>query len=245
MRGCLRANTGISLAQFEIKQIVYDDRVKLQIQKQQELAMAVATSRAEAEKAEQEKKTATAQGEARVTEAKYAKEQEKIRAVVDAEKDKAVAITGAERDKEVAETGGLKDKRVAELQRQAAEENKRRMILEGEGEAQKRKLIMEADGALTLKLDAYKSAMQAWAQAYSVRQVPQIVTGGGAGAAGGEGGAQLMMELLSIKAAKDLALDLSPGGHASGKPQAALPAPALREPLALPAPGGAIPAQRQ
>lgn len=41
------------------------------------------------------------------------------------------------------------------MEAQAAEQYKRKMILEGQGEAEKKQLVMNADGALDQKLAAY------------------------------------------------------------------------------------------
>ena len=65
---------------------------------------------------------------------------------------------------------------------------------------------MQADGALDKKLEAYKEVQGYWADAFSKYQgsiVPQIQTGGNAG-----NGALNFMELMSMKSARDLALDL-------------------------------------
>ena len=88
------------------------------------------------------------------------------------------------------------------------------MILEGEGEAAKRKLIMEADGALGMKVEAWTKAQGFWANAFqNAKQpmVPQIMTGGGShgDASSAPNNMQNIMEIIGIKAAKDLGLDLT------------------------------------
>lgn len=74
---------------------------------------------------------------------------------------------------------------------------------------------MQANGALDLKLEAYVSIQKAYAEAigaYKGAWVPQIVTGGAASQAGS--GAQQMIDLLSVKVAKDLGINMSIEGAA-------------------------------
>jgi hypothetical protein len=139
---------------------------------------------AEAKQAEQRAITAAKNGEANAAEAKWA--QEKINATQQAQNEQLV--------------------KNADLERQAALLTKARLIAEGEGEAEKKKLIMGADGALQQKLSAYIEVQKTWAEAYSKGPavVPTIQSGGGGGANGGIN----FMELMGIKAAKDLSLSL-------------------------------------
>ncbi len=61
---------------------------------------------------------------------------------------------------------------------------------------------------------AYVEIQKAYAQAladYKGAWVPQIVTGGSNGAAGT--GAQQMIDMLSVKTAKDLAIDMTINGN--------------------------------
>lgn len=184
---------GIQTFNPSINDIHYDKDVESQIQEQQKATMAVQTAMANSKKAEQDAITAGKNGEAEAAKAKW--EQEVV---------KAKAVTKAQQELEV-----------ATLEAKAAEQTKRKLVLEGEGEAAKRALIMNADGALDKKLDAYKFVMEKFAYAvkdYQGNWVPTVVSGGGNGQAGS--GALSMMELLSVKAAHDLGLDLKAGGAA-------------------------------
>lgn len=195
--------TGIRMANFEIKKFGYSDKVMTQIEKQQEALMAVATARARAQEAEQSALTKEAEGKAKVVEAKYEKEQEKIRAVV-----------AATQDKEVAELQAKKELEVAKLQKDAAEFKKLRDIAEGQGEAEKKRLILEADGALAQKLEAYIKVNQLYAESiakYGGNWVPQVMMGGANtnGGTSANNGAQALIDLFTAKTARDLSLDLS------------------------------------
>lgn len=184
---------GINLLPMTINQIKYDDAIESQITQRQVSIQGVQIAQANALKAEQDAITAEKQGQAEAAKAKWA--QEAI---------KAQKITEAEQFLEV-----------ATLEAKQAEQYKNKQILEGQGNAEKKRLEMEANGALDQKLEAYVSIQKAYAEAignYKGAWVPQIVTGGvGSQAASG---AQQMIDLLSVKAAKDLGIDMSIQGKA-------------------------------
>lgn len=181
---------GIKAFNFAIEELKYSDTVEKQIQQQQQITMDVQTAIAEARKAEQRKLTVEQQGAANAAKAKW--DQEVI---------KAREVTAAEQRL-----------RVAELDRQAAEQTKRKLILEGEGEATKRQLIMSADGALEKKLDYWLKGQQVWAGAvkdYQGNWVPSVVMGGSTQSGRAGSGAQDLVDLLTIKTAKELSLDFA------------------------------------
>lgn len=174
--------TGILVSNFVVKKIIYSETVEKQIESQQKAYMEVATGKAEVLKAEQNKLKQIAEGQAAVAKAQYEKETIK-----------AQEITMAKQRLEV-----------AELDKQAASLKKQKDILEGEGEAEKRKLIMNADGALAQKLAAWVEVNKAYAsEVGKQRWVPEIQMGN----AGGGNAAQDLINLLTTKTAKDLALD--------------------------------------
>lgn len=177
---------GIRAFNFSIEQLAYDKTVEDQIQQQQRMVMGVQTAIADAKKAEQDAITAEANGKAKAMSAKW--EQEAI---------KATEVTKAETQRDVAEQA-----------MKAAEFKKKALILEGEGESTKKRLILQADGALEKKLDAWVQSQTVWADAFSKyggSVVPQIQTGGGTS---GGNGAVNFMEIMGIKAARDLSLDM-------------------------------------
>lgn len=202
--------TGIVLANFEIKSFVYEKKVQVQISAQQEARMAVETAKAEAEKAKQGELKAIAEGKMKVATAKYEKEQEKVKAVVDANKNKEVQELNAARDKNVAVIAGKQRKEVAALDKDAAGLKKQELILLGEGQAKQKKLVLEADGALEQKLATYKEVNKYYAdaiQGYQGNWVPTTVMGGNS--KGSTNGATALIDLLTVKTAKDLSLDMN------------------------------------
>lgn len=180
---------GIKSFNFSIAQLEYDNQVEAQIQSQQKITMEVQTAIADSKKAEQNAITVEQQGKAQAAKAKWDQEVIKAKFVTEAQQKLEVAILDA----------------------QAAAQNKRATILLGEGEAEKQRLIKQANNNLDQKLDAYKEVNFRYADAiskYTGNWVPTVVMAG-AGGAGGQNGAAALIEMLSVKTAKDLALDMS------------------------------------
>ena len=196
---------GIVLSGHQIVDWDFETKTKDQISKKREATMGIITAKADAERAKQDAITAEEKGKAKVMTAKYEKEEEKIRAVVDAEKVKEVAIIAAAQKVSVAEQAKLE----AEQKKFAAIEYKQEQILRGEGDGEYKKLVMQADGALAQKLKTYENVMgKAFNAIAQQKWVPDIQMGG-SGSATDSSAAQKLIEMLSVKTAKDLSLDLS------------------------------------
>jgi len=161
--------------------------------------MQIQTAVVKAKEAEQEKLTVEAKGAADAARAKWAQE------VI-----KATEVTAAEQRVQV-----------ARLDADAAALKKKKDILEGEGEGEKKRLIMSADGALEQKLRAYIEVNKMYADAMAKYQgawVPGVVMGGAGGGAGrAGGGATDLIDMLSVKTARDLSLDMGFAGAAATK----------------------------
>lgn len=206
---------GLKLANYEIKQFVYSEAVTNQIKAQQEALMGVQTAKANAQKSEQEAISAEAMGKANVMKSRYEKEQEKVKAVVEAEQQKEVAETLAAKEKAVALIEATKKLEVAEKDNQTAaiklkiaELDKKAMIEKAEGESTFKNKVFLADGGLLPKLETLCKINEAWSAAYKERKVPTIVSGGKSGT---DSDTISFMDLLTAKAAKDLALDMGVG----------------------------------
>lgn len=179
---------GINLLPMTISAINYEGDVEHQIIERQKAIQGVQIAQANSLKAEQDAITAEKQGQALAAKAKW--DQEAI---------KAQKVTEAQQWLEI-----------ATLKAREAEQYKAKQILEGQGNAEKKRLEMAANGALDQKLEAYVKIQGYYAEAmgkYTGAWVPQIVTGSSAGQAGS--GAQQMIDLLSIKAAKDLGISMT------------------------------------
>lgn len=195
---------GIDVNGFQITDWDFEPKTLQQIATKREATMAIITAIANAERAKQDAITSEEQGKANVMTAKYEKEVVKEQAVVDAERGKQVAVISAEKNVEVARQQKLE----AEQKKLAAAEYKEEQILRGEGDGAYKRLVIEADGALAQKLATYERVMGRFATAVEKQKwVPEIQMGD----SNSDGGSNAMMliEMMGIKAAKDLSLDMS------------------------------------
>ena len=152
----LLAEYGISLPQFNIKDMDFDDKLEGLIE-----------ARKDAQKATQDAITAKSKGEARIAKEKATQEVSKIKEVTIAEKQAAVAKIEAE-----------KKYKVSEYKAKQALEEKKALIAKGEGEARANQLKVQA--GLTPQERAeweYKTKVGIAAE-LSKRDVPKIVMGG-------------------------------------------------------------------
>ena len=194
-QGSVLAELGIKLQPMSISELKYDGVVEKQIADRQKAITQVQNARANALRAEQDAITAAKQGEADAAKAKW--EQEVI---------KAKLVTEAQQKLEV-----------ATLAAKEAEQYKQAEILKGQGEAERKRLVMNADGALDPKLQAYKEVNAKYAEAIAKYQgdwVPKVVMGNSGTT---RNGAQDMIDLLSVKTAKELGLDMTVSGSGNTK----------------------------
>ncbi len=186
---------GMNASNITINGIEYDAEVEKQIQQQQQAIMAVQQAIVNAKRAEQDTLTVEQQGKAKAAEAKWAQEVIKATEVTSAEKDKAVAITRATKEKEV-----------AALNLDTARLTAQTTMTTAKAESDAAKLAVQANNNFLPRLQAYVDVQKAWASAYgSQKQVPDITFGPGGG-----GGTSNAMDILALKAARDLGV--------SGKP---------------------------
>lgn len=196
---------GVTIGSSPITNWDFEDKTLQQISAKREATMAIITAKANAERAKQDAITAEQQGLANVMQAKYEKEVEKEKAVVDAEKAKEVAVIEAEKLVDVAE-----QKKLERIQlKLAAMQYEKQKKAEGRGDASYKRMVFEADGALQQKLDAWVEVNQRYAEMipqYKGDWVSRVSMGSNGKASGN--GAQDMIDLLTIKTAKDLSLDV-------------------------------------
>jgi hypothetical protein len=186
---------GMSASNITINGIDYDPVVEAQIKQQQEAIMAVQQAIVNARKAEQDTLTVEQQGKAAAAKAKWDQEVEKATAVTSAEKDKAVAVTQAEKDKDV-----------AALALETAKLNAQQTVTTAKADADAKKLAVQANNNFQERINAYVKVMEAWATAYGAqRQTPDVQLGGG-----GAGGTAAAMDILAVKAARDLQVQPKP-----------------------------------
>jgi regulator of protease activity HflC (stomatin/prohibitin superfamily) len=210
---------GMVLSNLSIDNITYDQRVQQRITTVFDSQSEIQIATQNAKRAEQDKRTAILKGEADAATAEWKAKTIAAEEIAAASKEAEIQKIAAQRDKDVAELGAQRDKNVALLAAQKAREVAEQekitaslyrdaQLLRAEADATYKKKIIEADGALAQKLDAYVSVNKAFAEAissYKGSWVPQIQTG----ASTGTNTAMDMLNILAIKAAKDLALEVN------------------------------------
>lgn len=167
---------GIEIGQVAVSKIAYSDKVNAQIAQQQEANMLIQTSKAKSAAAAQEAIRAEEEGKAQAAKAKW--EQEKV---------KAVEVTKAEQEYEVARLAALK-----------ANEEKKRIIAQGEAEAAANRAKVAA--GLTPQERAeweYKTKVGV-AEAVSKIELPEIVMSGNTSSTGGFAEATGMKMILDV-----------------------------------------------
>ncbi len=152
---------------------------------------------------EEQRLLAIAKGEREVAERQAAAKVEQIQRTTDAETDKQLALTEARKRKEQAEI----DRETAGIRLEQARIDAQARQVAADAAAYEKKAILQADNALQQKLDAYVKAQGYWANAFSKRRVPTQVFGATGGGAGTDGDVQAFMNIMTMKAAKDLSVD--------------------------------------
>lgn len=154
--------------------------------------------------ADEQKKLVTANGEKEVEEKRQITMRDQVERTTNAETEKKLAVTNAEREKDRATI----EKQTAQITLEKARLEAQTTKELAEAEAYAKKVVMQADGALTQKLAAWVEGQKALAGAVAVAPVPQIVFGGAGEGAGRQSEVTNLLNLVGVKAAKDLALDM-------------------------------------
>jgi hypothetical protein len=186
---------GITVADAQITTVDYEQRVDDMLGKKIESATKASVSKQEAITAQQQAISAKAEGERNLITIEYQQKQEQTKQLVAAETQVKLAEQDKQKQRIAAEAAELEARKIKTLADATAYEKQR---------------IMSADGALDKKLEAYKYVMAEGFKAisnYEGAWVPSIISGGGG--MSGNNAAFSMMEMLSIKAAKDLSLDMN------------------------------------
>ena len=167
---------GVIIDQVSITEITYDDKVNQQIQTQQQANMSIQTKKAEALAAQQDAIKAEAEGKAAAAKAKW--EQEKV---------KATEVTKAEQEREV-----------ARLSAEKAEFDKKRIVAEGQAEAEANRLKVAAGVTPQEKLEWEYKTKVGVAEALSQIKLPSIIM------SGGNGSGNSAMDAMGLKMMTDL-----------------------------------------
>ncbi|MDB5257567.1 MAG: domain / Band 7 family protein [Chitinophagaceae bacterium] len=185
---------GITVADAAITDVDYEEKVDMMLSKKIDAATKASVSKQELMTAQQQALTAKAKGEQALVEIEYTQKQEQTRQVVEAQTKVMIAEQDKIQQKIAYEGAVLEAKKIKEL---------------ADAEAYSKARVMQADGALDKKLNAYIEVQKSWASAFAQYQgqvAPTYMMGGGTG--GGYNAAHNFMEIMTMKAAKDLNLQM-------------------------------------
>ncbi len=183
---------GITVADAAITDVDYEQKVDDKLVKIIDAVTKSSISKQELMTAQQQTLTAKAKGEQALVEIEYEQKQEQTKQVVAAQTKVEVAKQDKIQQQIAYEAAIIEAKKRTELANVAAYE---------------KRTTIQANGALEQKLAAYVETQKAWAEAFSKytgNVVPQVQTGGTPNG----NGAVNFMELMGIKAAKDLSVDM-------------------------------------
>lgn len=200
---------GVEVVEARITNIDPNPQYRERMLKVQHALAELAVARQNRLKEEEEKRLVTARGEKEVEAKRQETLRDQIARTTQAETEKQLAVISAERERSRAEI----EKQTAELLREKAVTTAAATRITADAEAHAREAALKADGALQSKLDALVEINRAWAQAAAQAPVPGVMMGAaGSGTVGRQDELSQLMGVLAAKAAKDMALDLKPGG---------------------------------
>jgi hypothetical protein len=183
----------VQVGDAQITDVDYESKVDEMLSKKISAATEASVSKQRLMTAQQKQLTAEAEGKQKLVEIEY-KEKEK----------QTIQVVQAQTQVELAR----QDLEKQEIARQAAIKEADKIKTLADAEAYAKRRVMEADGALEKKLATYERVQGYWATAlgkYSGNVTPYYVTGG---SSSGNNGWSMFMEASSMKAMKDLSLDL-------------------------------------
>jgi regulator of protease activity HflC (stomatin/prohibitin superfamily) len=196
---------GVEVVEARITNILPNEQFRGRMVKVQTAQAELAVARQNRLKEEEEKNLVTARGEKEVEQKRQETLRDQIEQTTKAETEKKLAILAAQKEFESAEISKQTSAQLLEKAKIDAQSTKTL----ADAEAYQKRVVLEADGALAQKLSALVDINAQWANAVSKAPVSQFMMGGNAGgSAGRQSEFSDMMSLLTVKAAKDLAVDL-------------------------------------
>ena len=198
------AKYGISVSSAIVENLDPDDKFEGQIQDRKLSASKRMVAQEQRKEQEEQRLLAIQTGQTQIAKRQAEAQVEQIQKTTEAETAKKLIIIQAEQAKAQATIAT----ETAKLQLEKARIDSEATKTLADAEAYSKKAIIMADGALEKKLAAYVSTQQAWADAASKMNVPQQLFGstGGTNVAGST--VEQFMQLMTVKSAKDLAVDL-------------------------------------
>ncbi len=200
------ADLGIVVVESRITDVVPNAKFNERMQLKQKASADRAIAREQRIQEEEQRLLAEARGEREVAERKAANLVIQIEKTTQAETDKQVAITEANKLKEQAEI----ERQRSEILLEKARLDAQAVTVAADAEAYAKEAILKADNALAAKLEAWVEINKAYADAFAKRPVPTTVFGGSGSDSYAQGtDVQSFLQLMTVKAAKDLDVDTS------------------------------------
>ncbi len=196
---------GISVTSARVTDVRPNIKFQERMGLRQQAAADRAIAREQRVQEEEQRLLAITRGEREVAERQAAAKVEQIQKTTDAETEKQLAITAAERERESAR---IRQER-AQILLDTARIDAQAKQVSADAAAYEKTAILEADNALAQKLAAYVEVQKVWAEAFANRKVPTTVFGAPEGGVGTDGDINRFIDLLTMQAAKGLAVDPS------------------------------------
>ena len=196
---------GISVTSARVTDVRPITKFQERMGLRQQAAADRAIAREQRVQEEEQRLLAITRGEREVAERQAAAKVEQIQKTTEAETEKQLAITAAERERESAR---IRQER-AQILLETARIDAQAKQVSADAAAYEKTAILEADNALAQKLAAYVEVQKVWAEAFANRKVPTTVFGAPEGGVGTDGDISRFIYLLTMQAAKELAVDPS------------------------------------
>ena len=196
---------GISVTSARVTDVRPNIKFQERMGLRQQAAADRAIAREQRVQEEEQRLLAITRGEREVAERQAAAKVEQFQKTTEAETEKQLAITAAERERESAR---IRQER-AQILLETARIDAQAKQVSADAAAYEKTAILEADNALAQKLAAYVEVQKVWAEAFANRKVPTTVFGAPEGGVGTDGDISRFIDLLTMQAAKGLAVDPS------------------------------------
>lgn len=194
---------GITVGSAIVETLDPDNKFEAQIQARKDAASRRIVAQEQRREQEEQKLLAIQTGETDIAKRQAQAKVIQIQKTTDAETDKQLAIIEATKLKEQSMIS--KETAMINLDKAKLEAQTTKTLADAEAYA--KKAVIEADGALQQKLDALVQIQSVWANAATQMNVPVNVFGTST-TTNGVSASESLMQMLSIKTAKDLAIDM-------------------------------------
>lgn len=205
---------GIAVVSARVTNVQPNERFRSRMEQKQDAAAARSVAREQRVQEEEQRLLAITRGEREVAERQAAAKVEQIQLTTEAETRKQLAVTAANQRRDEAAI----NRDTAKIRLEQARIDAESRQVSADAAAYEKRAIIEADNALQQKLDAYVTTQKHWADAFARRAVPQTVFGGEGESAGTDSDVQDFLNIMTLRAARDLSVDPSIAAPARERP---------------------------